>query len=90
MAPCSTWLSLKDLSCINGIPFGQCCKELQKQGWSDPLGKPTQSALEAGIAFFDEEAEKHSYEAIWNNELCKQLLEKVFTKSKQRNLKIFK
>ncbi len=77
MAPCSTWLTLSDLSHLYGISPIHCIATLHKHGWSDPNGHPTQSAIKADVANTAQKPNKSSDQAIWNSELCKQLLDKT-------------
>ncbi len=75
MAP-QNWLSLADLGQIYGISAIHCGRALQKQGWRNQHGLPTPKALEMGAAS-NEGIHTRPKPALWNEDICKKVLEKT-------------
>ena len=87
MAPSPTWLSLNDLGQIYGVSEVHCGRALQKQGWRDRNGHPTNGALTAGAACINDR-HKPPKATLWNAEVCKDLMEKNGLEPINRDLKI--
>ncbi len=87
MAPSTTWLSITDLGRIYGLSSTHCGKALQKRGWRDEHGLPTQGALEAGAASTNG-PHNHQGNALWNVDVCRGLLEKTCNGPLNRSIEI--
>ncbi len=87
MASSTNWLSLKDLGQIYGISAMHCGRALQKEGWRDNKGFPTPRALNAGAASIPIN-QKPALTPLWNEKICKILLEKTGYKPLSKKIQI--
>ncbi len=69
----SQWLTLSDLGRRFGISTGHCGRALDKQGWRDRRGLPTEAAIVAGAAQ-QQTAHHLSPASRWNVEVCASVL----------------
>ena len=69
----SQWLTLSDLGHRFGLSARHCGRVLDREGWRDHSGHPTQAAIAAGAAQ-QHNSHHHIPSNRWNAEICATVL----------------